>query len=111
MDDSAYYISERDGSLKDYVINQKRLGANPLFKGHGSYEQLRDGGFLVVDYSIIRLMWGDGRGDEHFQVVNEFKLEGLEGKMHSGREGIHDYKNILNDDAPRFEAHNLKPVK
>ena len=63
-------------------------------------------GYLRPNHSIIRLMWNFGREDEHYLVLKDGKLKGLELPAHSGREGVHDYKKILNGVC--FEAQYLK---
>ena len=101
-----WYKPERDGSLEDYLKTHDGISCFPLFKGIKIYEKLLKEGYLIPNYSTIRLMWNVGREDEHFLVLEDSKLEGLSLSAHSGREGIHDYKKILKKIC--FEAQHLK---
>ncbi|MFH1506625.1 MAG: hypothetical protein ABIE94_06610 [archaeon] len=106
-----YYVPERDGPLQEYLKTHNGRSAFPLFKGYEMYETLRDEGYLAQHYSIVRLMWNIGRDDEHFLVVDDFQLEGMVAAAHSGRDGVHDPKDILTDDGPPWEAFQLNPKK
>jgi hypothetical protein len=64
-------------------------------------------GYLLQNFSYIRLMWNIGRGDEHFLVLEEGLLQGLEAGIHSGREGIHKPEKILRKKNPCWEAQHL----
>ena len=57
-----------------------------MFKGIEIYEKLWNEGYLIKEYSIIRLMWNVGRGDEHFLVLDKYELEGIQCPGHPGRE-------------------------
>ncbi|MBW3000095.1 hypothetical protein KY339_05475 [Candidatus Woesearchaeota archaeon] len=59
--------------------------------------------------SIIRVMYNTGRGDEHYLVLGEKELKGLQIPQHPGRPGTHDPKNILKYEAPPWEAQALNP--
>ena len=68
---------------------------HPLFEGYEQFEFLKSQNLLVPRITTIRLMWNIGRGDEHFDITEDFKLEGILLNAHSGRPGIHDPKEIL----------------
>ena len=105
----AAYNPERDGSLEEYLRTHDGLSAFPLFHGYAQYKMLWDEGYLVPDWSVIRLMWNVGRGDEHFFVKGEFELVGVHDiQAHAGREGIHDPREIL-EEGVCFEASGLNP--
>lgn len=101
----ACYTPERDGPLDEFLERQERH-TFPLFKGLEHFELLRDKGWLAPRISIIRLMWNVGRGDGHFQVTEDFKLEGIENPAHGGEPGIHE-PAVLFRNSPPFEAHHL----
>lgn len=102
----ACYNPAHDGSLEEYFKTHDGSFAFPLFKGFDHFELLRKEGWLGPRMSIIRLMWNVGRGDEHFMVTDEFKLEGLVAEAHSGREGIHEPAELFKG-APPFEAQHV----
>jgi len=102
---SACYTPERDGPLSEFLDRMERH-TFPLFKGFEHFELLRAEGWLAPRISIIRLMWNAGRGDAHFEVTDDFKLEGIENPAHGGESGIHEPADLLAK-APPFEAHNL----
>jgi hypothetical protein len=110
----AWYTPGRDGPLKDFLEYARTGSFNPMFKGYEHYKMLWDEGFLVPDYSTIRLMWNTSRGDEGFFVKGEFQIEGMDGvALHTARPGIHDPRKVLEaPDCPYWEAHGLsrKPV-
>lgn len=107
-----YYTPERDVSIAEF-LSKFDYGTFPLFKGYEQYKQLWNEGFLVPDYSVIRIMWNVGRGDEHYNVMNDGRLEGIDAPMHQGNPGVHDARDLLFRKVGRqkfimpFEAHNL----
>lgn len=112
--DQPYYTPERDGSIAEF-LSKFDYGTFPLFRGLEQYTLLWNDGFLVPDYSVIRVMWNVGRGDEHYNVMNDGKLEGIDAPAHQGNPGVHDAKDLLFRKLGRerlvmaFEAHNLIP--
>ena len=59
---------------------------------------------------MIRLVWGHGRNDEHYGVLGERELIGMDAApCHGGKEGVHDPRDILTDDVPYWEAQQLNP--
>lgn len=108
FDSRAWYTPDRDGDLKKYLEIYDGLAAFPLFRGFEQYVMLKDKGLFLPDYSVIRLMWNVGRGDEHFLVLEDYRLEGLQTPAHAGREGIHEPEKIFTADCPCWEAHHLK---
>ncbi|MEK6910175.1 MAG: hypothetical protein AABW82_00190 [Nanoarchaeota archaeon] len=90
-------------------------GSFPLFKGLEQYKLLWNEGFLVPDYSVIRVMWNVCRGDEHYGVLQDGRLEGIKAPAHQGNPGVHDAKDLLFRKLGReklvmaFEAHHLIP--
>ncbi len=101
----AAYNPKRDGSLEKYFETHDGLLAFSLFRGFDQFEMLRKEGWLGPRITIIRLMWNVGRGDEHFEVTDNFQLLGLEAQAHAGREGVHDPQKVL-EEGPCFEVHN-----
>lgn len=106
QDTTACYTPARDGPLVEYLQRRDGLSSFPLFRGIEHFNMLRDQGWLAPRMSIIRLMWNAGRGDEHFEVTEDFFLEGIPNDAHGGRPGIHSPEKVL-DGAPPFEAQNL----
>lgn len=100
------YVPERDGDVSEYVKRFKREapGTHPLFHGAEFFELLRQHGWLHPRISIIRLMHNHGRTDEHFEITEDFQLEGIASEAHAGREGLFEPKVILdNAYAPHWE--------
>jgi len=54
-------------------------------------------------------MYGFARTDEHYVVDQNFNLEGIILKMHSGKKGIHKPKDLLSEETPHFEIHMINP--
>ena len=108
FESEAWYKPERDGSLEDYFETHDGFSTFPLFRGVEIYEKLLKEGYLIPNYSIIRLMWNFGREDEHFLVVENGRLQGIQSPAHAGRKGVMDYKEIIKEEGPCFEAQNLK---
>jgi hypothetical protein len=52
-------------------------------------------------------MWNLGRGDEHYGVLGEFELEGIENHAHGGEAGNHDVRKLLGRKQVNFEALHL----
>ena len=102
-----WYNEKRDGKLENYLIKHDGCNSFPLFKGYRHFKMLWNRGYLIPDFSVIRIMWNIGRGDEHYLVKNEASLEGLEVPVHFGKSGIHKVKNILNNKCPSWEAQHL----
>lgn len=107
------YNKKRDGPLEQYLETHDGISCFPLFHGYRMYQELWNKGYLLPNISVIRLMWNVGKGDEHFLVLEDKRLQGLEANMHSGRPGIHDPKKILKSRGPCWEAnplsHNPQP--
>jgi hypothetical protein len=102
---SACYSPKRDGPLGKFLAEIGH-GTFPLFQGLKDFEMLQKEGWLAPRMSMIRLMWNVGRDDEHFEVTEDFKLEGIIANAHSGKPGIHEPAKIF-ENAPPFEAHRL----
>ena len=107
-----WYTPKRDGPLENY-LESRRFGimppnaVYPLFKGYEHFQQLWDKGYLEPNVSCIRLMWNIGRHDEHFGVIGEDTIEGIELPAHSGRPGRHSAREILSN-GPCWEVHYLR---
>jgi hypothetical protein len=80
-----------------------------LFKGHEYFQKLWEEGYLMPGASIIRVMYNTSRGDEHYLVLGEKELKGLQIPLHSGMPGTHHPKIILREDTPPWEAQALNP--
>jgi hypothetical protein len=104
---NAWYTPKRDGSLEDYLGIHDGLSSFPLFKGYEHFRMLKDRGFFLPCYSVIRVMYNIGRGDEHYLVTDDFQLEGVEVNVHAGKAGTHDPKKLLSGRCPPWEAQNL----
>ena len=101
------YVPKRGGSLEKYLETHDGHSVFPLFRGPKMFEILMKKGYFLPDYSVVRLMWNVGRGDEHFYVDKDYKLVGVDVPVHAGRHGVHSYKDILKDDGPSWEASSL----
>jgi len=92
---NAGYNPERDGPIESY-IKSREYSMHPVFKGHEPFEELWKKGYLIPRVSAIRVLWNIGREDEHFRVINDQILLGIQLPAHSGREGYHSPIQILN---------------
>jgi hypothetical protein len=90
-------VGEDHGSLEKYVVNQIKVGAEPLLYGSSPFLYLWENDFLEEGH-IVRTNIQGGYIDEHYTITSEGKLKGIEaaGGLYSGRDGIHDFKKILN---------------
>lgn len=103
-----WYNSKRDGPIANYIKGCKQNNINPGFKGSKHYQTLWDAGYLEPELTYIRMMWGDARDDEHYVVLGEREMEGVQLMAHSGKNGVHDPKDILDaEGAPFWEAQHL----
>ena len=99
-----------DGSIEEYLRIFHSSSASPLFRGVESFYELRNKGLLLPRWSMIRLMWGLDREDEHFDVTEEYRLEGIQAPAHSGREGIFAPETLLTKRV-KWEAQRLLRLK
>jgi hypothetical protein len=95
-------------SLEEYLKIYNGRSAFPLFEGYEPYRMIWDKGLFIPDFSIIRVMWNVGRGDEHYLVSGEFELIGIEDEYHGAKPGKHDPRKILTKKSPAWEAQHLK---
>ncbi len=107
FDPKQWYVPERDGDLAKYLSKHDGTGVYSLFLGYEWFERLRDEEYLVPRMSIIRIMWNIGRGDEHFLVTEDFKLQGMSVPHHEGQPGLHEHKKLLKKKGPPWEAQDL----
>ena len=107
----AAYDAKRDGSLSEYLKTHDGYMAFPLFYGLQQYHMLWDEGWIVREYSIIRIMWNVGRGDEHYLVIGRDNVKGIENDAHGGAKGFFDMGKLLNDrDGICWEAQHLSII-
>ena len=100
----AVYTPERDGTLEEYFETHNGISTFSRFKGFEHFEMLRKEGWLAPRISVIRLMWNVGRGDEHFGITPDYKLEGMSAPEHGGRSGISEPR-VVSEEGPCFEVH------
>jgi hypothetical protein len=98
-------------SLEEYLKVYDGSRAFPLFKGYAHYKMIWDKGLFIPDWSIIRIMFDRGRGDEHYWVTGEFEITGLEHEYHGGKPGKHDPRKVLAGECSVWEAQHLKPIE
>ncbi len=106
FEQGGYYNPKVSGSLEEYLTEFNGRMSFPLFKGIEQFNMLKKRDYFIPNRSIIRLMWNSERGDEHFLVNEIYQLFSLESGVHSGREGTHKPKKIL-DENVRWEPHEL----
>ena len=97
-------------ALEEYLRVYDGRSAFPLFKGYKHYKMIWDRGLFIPDFSIIRIMQDRGRGDEHYFVIGEFEIRGLEHSLHGGKPGKHDPRKVLGGKCPPWEAQHLKLI-
>jgi hypothetical protein len=104
-----WYNPERDGTLEEYLTLHDGHSSFPLFRGYSQFKLLVDEGYILPEWSAIRLMWNVGRDDEHFFIDENFQLVGCDDlRHHAGRPGTFDPEEFLErKDLPPWEAHNL----
>lgn len=106
---SKYHDGE---DILEYLRNMS-YGQSPLFEGYKHFKLLKSKELLIPNFTSLRLMWNSGCTDEHFNLTEDFKLEGILLNAHSGRPGIHEPELILkikddfNDGYVPFEVSNL----
>ena len=107
---ATHYRGSIDGDIRAYLKEMHENGAVcPSFNGYGPFKQLWDLGVMLPEIASIRLVYGQGM-DEHYIVADEFHLEGVELKAHSGKSGLHNTKEILTKtQAPFWEVDGLDP--
>ncbi|MAG02218.1 hypothetical protein CMI42_02680 [Candidatus Pacearchaeota archaeon] len=104
-----WYDAQRDGTIEDYIEYCRNERLPKCFRGPEQFQRLVDLGYITPDITSIRIMYNFGRGDEFYSVVRGFKLEGADVLVHSGKQGIHDPRELLSGDVPHFEIDNLNP--
>ena len=107
---ATHYRGSIDGDIKAYLKEMHENGAvNPSFTGYEPFKQMWDLGFMDSYVASIRLVHGACL-DEHYYVVDEHHLEGAKLKDYSGKEGLHNTKDILTNTQAKFwEISMLKP--
>jgi len=107
---ATHYRGSIDGDIKAYLKEMHENGAvSPSFVGYEPFKQLWDLGVMYPGIASIRLVHGQG-ADEHYIVADETHLEGVLLKAHSGKEGLHNTKELLTKTkAPFWEASGLDP--
>jgi len=109
FDSKCYYQPKRDGALDDFLqVQFDSIGTYRQFKGVGQFNLLWERGYLVPQFSCIRLMYNLGRGDACYAVIDQKTLSGLDAGFHSGEPGRHQLRYILTKNAPPFEAHHME---
>jgi len=108
---ATYYRGSIDGDIKKYLIEIHENGSVcPTFVGYEPFKQLWDLGVVHPEITSIRLMFNYSRGDEHYIVADEKHLECILLKAHSGKEGLHNTKELLTKtEAKYWEVDDLDP--
>lgn len=103
-----FYTPERDGTLEEHLKVYNGISAFPLFKGFKQFKMLWEEGWFIPNFSVVRIMWNVGRGDEHYTVISSDELEGIDASYHQGKQGRHSAREIFGrKDCPCFEAQHL----
>ncbi len=82
-------------SIKEYLIYCREENICHGFKGPKIYHQLLKEKFIEPYISYIRINYNTARFDEHYQVIEEGKLEGVILACHSGKEGVYNPEEII----------------
>jgi hypothetical protein len=56
-------------------------------------------------------MHNEGRGDEFYTVIDDFKLHGEDVEVHAGKKGTHEPEDILTPVSPYYEVGGLNHIK
>ena len=104
-----WYDPSRDGTIAEYIMYCRNERVPRCFKGHEQFQQLIDLGYITPNITSIRIMYNINREDEFYGVVDNFQLEGVILKAHSGKGGIHNPKELLSKDTPYFEIDMMNP--
>ena len=107
---AAHYRGSIDDDIRKYLKETHENGAVcPSFRGYEPFKQLWDLGVMLPRIASIRLVHGQGM-DEHYIVADEEHLEGISLEAHSGKEGLHNTKELLTKTRAGFwEASGLDP--
>ena len=82
----------------------------PSFRGYKAFQELLKTGAVTPEITSIRLYINDSC-DEHYIVMSETEVEGVELKAHSGREGRHNIEQLLQREDYRYwEVSGLNPA-
>ena len=95
LENDATYNPRRDGSLDDFLSTHTGHRAFPSFKGYEPFKLLWDQGYLSPGLTTIRIIWNDERENEHYLVLEEFKLMELKSCTHYGIPGEYDPRKLL----------------
>lgn len=106
-----FYKPRRDGPIENYLKMRKEMNLPFSFRGLEPYQELWNKRYIMPDIASVRLVFSHARSDEHYCVVSEHELEGIELPMHSGKPGMHDPEKILTDkEISWWEISGLNPV-
>jgi len=106
---ATHYRGSIDGDIKAYLKEMHENGVVcPSFTGYEPFKQVWDLGVIHPEITSIRLKFISR--DEHYMVVDEHQVQGVELKMHSGQDGLFDTKELLTKtQAPFWEIDGLDP--
>lgn len=107
---STHYRGEIDGDIKEYLIRRHSDGGVcPSFIGYEPFRQLWKMGVITPEITSIRL-YIPARHDEHYIVIDENIVEGVELPAHSGQPGLYNIKDLLTKTkADYWEVEGLNP--
>jgi hypothetical protein len=108
---ATHYRGSIDGDIEAYLKEMHENGAvAPSFTGYEPFKQLWELGVMTPGIASIRLVHGSGE-DEHYSVVDKNHLEGVLLPVHSGKEGLHNAREILTRTKASFwEVSGLDPI-
>jgi len=104
-----WYDPSRDGTIEEHIKNCRDKNIPINFKGHEQFEQLVNLGYIEPHITAIRIMYNDAKQDEHYGVIDDFQLEGIILNAHSGKQGIHNPKDLLSVNTPHYEVIMINP--
>jgi hypothetical protein len=105
-----FYPNSSSESILDFVRRRKNEGAVcPTFRGYEPFVELWKIGAVTPYQTSIRLFVEAGY-DQHYSVISEIEVEGVEAVCHSGISGIHNIEELLrNPDYKYWEISGLNP--
>lgn len=86
-------------SVSSYLLFCQVENIPPLFYGEEMYKKMLKAGMLLPGIQCVRTLYNQGGEDGAYEIVNEGRLKGMDLNYHSGKKGIHDPEDILNEEA------------
>jgi len=85
-------------SVSKYILFCFDKKISPHFKGFKPYQQMFEKGILLPRMQFIRTFYNNRGEDGFYEIIKEGKLKGIYLPYHSGRPGIHNPQELLDEE-------------